>query len=210
MDKDAIRREMRTRRVAVDQQERREVSRTICASLLASRKINLILTCWRISTYLSTSAEISTRHIINAILGIGREICVPVWNQANLSYDLSLLPPGMKLIKGQLGIREPAYPMPVPVWDVDAFIIPGLAFDMYGGRLGFGAGFYDRILAQHRNTAKLIALCYDWQVLDDQVIPQEPHDVSMQWIITEKRVIRCGQLTVPGTLKPGKGDESAQ
>jgi 5-formyltetrahydrofolate cyclo-ligase len=101
----------------------------------------------------------------------------------------------MKFIKGQLGVREPQVQMPVPVWDVDAFIIPGLAFDTYGARLGFGAGYYDRILSAARKSAKLIGVCYDWQVIEGDEIPQESHDIRVGWIVTEKRVIKCGKKT---------------
>lgn len=192
MEKESIREQMRERRHEVTEDERRSASSAICANLLESRKINLFLTCWRISTYLSTPCEISTRHLVSEFWGAAREVCVPVWNPESQSYDLSLLAPGIKLVKGPLGIREPVARFPVPAWEVDAFIIPGLAFDMYGGRLGFGAGFYDTILAQRRHNARLIALCHDWQVVEEQPLPQEPHDVRMNWIVTEKRVIKCG------------------
>jgi 5-formyltetrahydrofolate cyclo-ligase len=192
MDKESIRAQMRERRHEVTEEERRSASRAICDNLLESRKIGLFLSCWRISAYLSTACEISTRRLVGEFWNASREVCVPVWNAENQCYDLSLLSPGVKLVKGPLGIREPVVRLPVPAWEVDAFIIPGLAFDMYGGRLGFGAGFYDKILAKRRHNARLIALCHDWQVIEDQPIPQEPHDVRMHWIVTEKRVIKCG------------------
>ena len=75
-------------------------------------------------------------------------------------------------------------------WDVDAFILPGLAFDAQGGRLGYGAGYYDRILSKAARNAPKIALCYDWQVLEEP-LPQEPHDIPVDWIVTDTRVIDC-------------------
>jgi 5-formyltetrahydrofolate cyclo-ligase len=70
------------------------------------------------------------------------------------------------------------------------FILPGLAFDMQGGRLGYGAGVYDAILSQARKRAPKIALCYDWQVLEEP-LPLEAHDIRLDWIVTERRVIKC-------------------
>ena len=193
MDKESIREEMRERRHAVTDEERRQAGRAICANLMESRKINLMLTCWRISSYLSTPHEIPTRYIIREFWNARREVCVPAWNAEDNAYDLCLFHAGMKVVKGPLGIREPIIRLPVPAWDVDAFIIPGLAFDMYGARVGFGAGFYDKILAETRKTAQLIAVCHDWQVVEDAPIPQEPHDIRVKWIVTDKRVIKCGK-----------------
>lgn len=192
MDKDSIREAMRTRRHEVTEEERKTAAKAVCQNLMESTKIGLLLSCWKISTYLSTSHELPTRYIVRAFWGAGREVNVPAWNEENKAYDLCAFLPGMKVIEGPLGVREPVVRFPVPAWDVDAFIIPGLVFDMYGARLGFGAGFYDRILAGARNAARLIAVCYDWQVIEDEQVPQEPHDIRVNWIVTDKRVIKCG------------------
>jgi 5-formyltetrahydrofolate cyclo-ligase len=56
--------------------------------------------------------------------------------------------------------------------------------------LGYGAGIYDTILSQARKSVPKIAICYDWQILEKS-LPLEPHDVRMDWIVTDKRVIRC-------------------
>jgi len=192
MDKDTIREEMRAKRHEITKEERKRSSKQICRTLVESRKLNLLLSAWNISTYLSTSHEIRTRHLIQEVWNARRNVCVPGWDADNSSYRLCALLPDMKFIKGPLGVREPQVQMPFPVWDVDAFIIPGLAFDMYGARLGFGAGYYDRILSEARKSAKLIAVCYDWQVIEDVEIPQEPHDIRVGWIVTDKRVIKCG------------------
>jgi len=194
MDKTEIREAMRTRRHAVTGPERKQAAKAIGRTLVESRKLNLLLNSWNIATYLSTAHEIPMRYLITQIWNAARNVCVPAWDAEIASYKLCTLLPDMKFITGPFGVREPAVQLPVPVWDVDAFIIPGLAFDLYGGRLGFGAGFYDRILANARKSARLIAVCYDWQVVEDQEeqIPQEPHDVRVDWIVTDKRVIKCG------------------
>lgn len=193
MDKESIRDEMRARRKELTEPERRKAGKLICQNLLESQKINLLLTCWRISIYLSAKHEIPTRYISKELWNCAREVCVPAWDKDRRSYILCAFLPGMKLIEGPLGIREPVARFPVQAWDVDAFIIPGLAFDTYGARLGFGGGFYDRILSETRKSTKLIALCHDWQVIEDKAIQQEPHDIRMNWIVTEKRVIKCGK-----------------
>ena len=198
MDKESIRDEMRARRREISEDDRKKAGRLICSNLMRSQKINLLLSCWKISTYLSSSHEIPTRYLMRELWNATREVCVPAWNAMDKTYMLCAFPPGMEVVKGHCGIREPAHRFPIQTWDVDAFIIPGLAFDMYGARLGFGAGYYDRILSKARKSARLIAFCHDWQVIEDLQIPQEPHDIRVNWIVTEKRVIKCG---VPPTRR---------
>ncbi len=187
--KDEIRQEMREKRKAITKEERREAGKEIAQKLIES-DIRLLLKAWRIALYLSTPHEIPTRYIARAIFEAGREVAVPYWSQTNRKYQLTLMTPTSKFITGRLRIREPRKRMPTLPLDIDAFIIPGLAFDVQGGRLGFGAGIYDDILSQARKSAPKIALCYDWQVLDVP-LPLEPHDICMDWIVTDKRVISC-------------------
>lgn len=187
--KDEIRLEMREKRKAITKEERLGAGKEIAKKLIES-DIRLLLQAWRISLYLSTTHEIPTRFIARAIWEAGREIAVPYWSKTKKKYQLSLMNPKTKFIMGKFGIREPRERIPTFLLDIDAFIIPGLAFDAQGGRLGFGAGIYDDMLSQARKSAPKIAICYDWQVLDDP-LPLEPHDICMDWIVTEKRVISC-------------------
>ncbi len=187
--KEDIRAQIRERRQAVKPEERKESSRAIAKNVLGDQ-IHLLLHAWRVCVYLSTQHEISTRYIVRACWEAGREVCVPAWSRSNEEYRLYAIAPDIPLIKGRHGIREPAIRMPVLPWDVDAFILPGLAFDTLGGRLGFGAGHYDYILSKSARRSPKIALCYDWQVLDTP-LPQEPHDIPMDWVVTDKRVIHC-------------------
>jgi 5-formyltetrahydrofolate cyclo-ligase len=187
--KDEIRLEMRERRKEIAQEDRREAGKEI-AKKLAESDIRLLLQAWRIAMYLSTEHEIPTRYIARSIFEAGREVVVPYWSESGNKYKLSLMKPTTTLIKGKMGIREPRERLPVFPFDIDAFIIPGLAFDAQGGRLGYGAGIYDGILVEARKQTPKIAICYDWQVLDDP-LPLEPHDIRMDWIVTEKRVISC-------------------
>ncbi|MBD3249381.1 5-formyltetrahydrofolate cyclo-ligase [Candidatus Woesearchaeota archaeon] len=71
--------------------------------------------------------------------------------------------------------------------DVDIVIIPGIAFDKSGNRLGYGSGFYDIFLQDITSTK--VALAYEFQIFNN--IPSEPHDITMDYIITEKRIINC-------------------
>ncbi|MEI7900504.1 MAG: 5-formyltetrahydrofolate cyclo-ligase [bacterium] len=189
MTKDEIRQQMRDARSKITPEERKTLGQEVCKNVL-DEPIRLLLRAWRVCIYLSTRNEIPTRYVARAVWDAGREVCVPVWSQSNEKYKLSAMNAHTRLITGHHGIREPAVRIPVMPWDVDAFILPGLAFDKYGGRLGYGAGHYDHILGKAARIAPKIALCYDWQVLDEPV-PQEPHDIPMDWIVTDTRVIDC-------------------
>lgn len=188
-EKDEIRIRMRERRHAVTQDERKTAGKAICKNLLGD-DIQLLLHAWRVCIYLSTKNEIPTRYAAREVWNAGREVCVPAWSRSDEVYKLYALDPRMRLITGHHGIHEPEMRIPVFPWDVDAFILPGLAFDARGGRLGYGAGHYDSILAKAAKTAPKIALCYDWQVVDAP-LPQDEHDIPMDWVVTDKRVINC-------------------
>lgn len=184
-----IRQEMRAKRKEISQEKRLEAGQEIAKKLVES-EIRLLLQAWKVALYLSMTHEIPTRFIARSIWEAGREIVVPYWSTTQEIYQLTLMKPSTTLITGKMGIREPQERIPVSPVEVDTFILPGLAFDLQGGRLGYGAGIYDTILAQARKSAPKIALCYDWQVLDEP-LPLEPHDVRMDYLVTEKRVINC-------------------
>jgi len=209
--KDEVRVRMREKRHAVTHDERKAAGKDIFRNLLGD-EIQLLLHAWRVCLYLSTKNEIPTRYIARELWGAGREICLPAWSRSDEVYKLYAFDPQMRLITGHHGIREPAIRIPVLPWDVDAFILPGLAFDEQGGRLGYGAGHYDAILAKANKTAPKIALCYDWQVVE-QPLPQDAHDMRMDWIVTDKRVINCVEnrrAQVPDSTSTANHPETAQ
>ncbi len=83
----------------------------------------------------------------------------------------------------QFGIGEPTGPKWTDLAAVDLIVVPGVAFDRQGNRMGRGRGFYDRMLKSTPNAVK-IGVAYDFQILD--AIPVEPHDVPMDAVITEQ------------------------
>lgn len=90
--------------------------------------------------------------------------------------------PALELVAATFGIREPAPALPpVAVTRIDAFLCPGLAFDVKGGRLGRGRGYYDRMLAGARPEAMKIGVCAAYQIVPD-TFPQ-PHDVRMDRVV---------------------------
>jgi 5-formyltetrahydrofolate cyclo-ligase len=85
-------------------------------------------------------------------------------------------------------MEQPADTGPViPIPEIDVFLVPGLAFDLRGGRLGNGAGHYDRILSSARGDALSIGIAPGARLVD--VVPVEAHDVLVGWLATEEGVI---------------------
>jgi len=193
--KDDIREEMRERRKEISRERRRYTARII-AEQVAEGQIRLVTRAFRVSLYLSTRYEIPTRYIARSMWESNREVCVPAWNPSEKRYGLCELHPTMRLITGHLGIREPAEQVPVMPWDADSFVLPGLAFDPYGGRLGYGKGIYDSILMRANSTAIKIGICYDWQIVDEP-LPLEPHDRYVDWVVSDKRIIHCKAIRGP-------------
>lgn len=85
------------------------------------------------------------------------------------------------MAKGAYGINEPQNGLPVDVCEIDAIVVPGVAFTMDGARMGRGKGYYDKYLSQSGCRALKIGVCYREQLVPD--IPTEPHDVKMDTVI---------------------------
>ncbi|RMG32676.1 MAG: 5-formyltetrahydrofolate cyclo-ligase [Planctomycetota bacterium] len=101
-----------------------------------------------------------------------------------------------QLAPGRFGIPEPSETIVrqaarrVSVADCVAVFVPGLAFDPHGGRLGYGGGYFDRTLFEKPSAAPAVGLAFDCQVVAR--CPMEPHDVGVDLLITETRIIDCG------------------
>lgn len=155
------------------------------SAAIASRVLALPWTqqAHRIALYAALGSEVDTRHVFAALRQRGVVCCYPaVQPDRQLQFvDVSDV---THLLPGAYGIDEPAGEA-VPLEAVDAMIIPGLAFDSQGTRLGYGAGYYDRALARYNGVR--IGLAYAQQVLP--VLPAAAHDQAMDVIVTEVSVI---------------------
>ncbi|MCX7714574.1 MAG: 5-formyltetrahydrofolate cyclo-ligase [Clostridia bacterium] len=163
-----------------------------------SRKIREILFCTSfyknadtIMTYLSAKNEPDTLEIVKVATQSGKKIVVPIADMKTNNMRLSYLPTLDGLCRNSFGILEPRgdFFVPCDVQNVDLILVPGLAFDEKGGRIGYGKGFYDRFLT--KTKAVFVALCYDFQVIEK--VAAEAHDVFMDFILTESRLIDCGK-----------------
>jgi 5-formyltetrahydrofolate cyclo-ligase len=139
---------------------------------------------------LSIGSEVPTRALVDDARRRGLRVAVPVTLTAERRLLPTELPDDDRLVAGPFGILEPRSDarVPVPVDRLDLVVVPGVAFDPQGNRLGWGAGYYDRLLAQVRADAPIVALAFECQIVP--AIPPESHDVPVDVIVTEQRIIR--------------------
>ncbi len=137
--------------------------------------------------YIGTDYEIRTGKIIESMLSEGKKVCVPLcYGKGRM--DAIRIKSMSELLPGRYGIPEPsAGGEKISPSGIDAIIVPGVAFDEAGNRLGRGGGYYDRFMEGAKNAAK-IALCREMSLLSE--VPYEEHDQSVDIIVTENRVIR--------------------
>lgn len=189
MDKGEIRDLIRQKRREVDDSTRRRAGRAIADHLFADIP-RLLIAAHSWNVYLSSPKEVPTRYLVRRLYAEGKLVSVPRWDAVLSCYGLNAFPPGMPLVAGPQNIPEPLELLPVHPCDIDCFIIPGLAFDHHGGRLGYGGGHYDRILSKVSPRPLKIGIGFDFQLLDEP-LPLEPHDIVLDYIVTERRTVNC-------------------
>jgi len=131
--------------------------------------------------YISLGGEPETSGMIDAARSLGKIVMVPVCMKNNTIIRPCLLEDSAKLRVGPYGIREPALERPVPLDNLDLVIVPGVAFDKKGNRLGRGKGYYDRFLKILSPKAHTIGLAFDFQILPS--VPVQAHDVSVEKVL---------------------------
>ncbi|HEY4309013.1 MAG TPA: 5-formyltetrahydrofolate cyclo-ligase [Pirellulales bacterium] len=140
--------------------------------------------------YVDVRTEVRTRHSLPGALGHGKRIVVPYC--VNGELELFLLEDMDELSIGMYKILEPkpdlrnAPGKRVPVKELDLVMVPGVAFDRRGARMGHGMGYYDKLLEHARPDAPLVALAFECQLFPE--IPTQEHDVFMDKIITENEI----------------------
>jgi 5-formyltetrahydrofolate cyclo-ligase len=134
---------------------------------------------------------VKTDKIISEALAHGKRILVPFANVAKRQLLLSEISNLNELSPGAFGIPEPKHNKKFPIEKVDLVIVPGIAFDRKGNRVGYGTGFYDRFLKKIKKSVPFVALAYDFQIVGD--IPANKMDVRIHKIVTEKEIIECAK-----------------
>lgn len=148
--------------------------------------------------YVSFRSEVDTRRYLQDVIQMGKKLILPVVDTRHRILKLYELKDTAELVPGYMRIPEPGVRnnRRVPLNDVDLVIIPGTGFDLKGNRLGYGGGYYDRLLSyEAKQLAKTdkhiptVALAFEEQIGEE--IPAEPHDIKVDMIVTDERLIHC-------------------
>jgi 5,10-methenyltetrahydrofolate synthetase len=181
--KAALRQAILARRDVADVASRSRDSHTITQKLCALpayRAANFV------AAYASFGSELDTSEFIARILTDGKQLLLPRINRAQRALELrQVVDLGADLVAGVWGIREPAERCPIlSLTSVEFILVPGVAFTPSGARLGYGGGFYDRLLASFDRRVARIAAAFDLQMVDK--LPEGPHDQRVDRVVTEK------------------------
>lgn len=161
-------------------------------SLIITNKVmSLIKDYDDVLIYSSINSEVDTKDLINTLLNEKR-LFLPKVNGENMNfYKIDNI---NQLAIGYMDIKEPSYESMEAnkdnFNDNSVIIIPGAAFDLKGNRVGYGKGYYDRYLTKYPKLIKM-ALAYEEQIVD--VIENDIYDIPMDYIITDKRIIRINE-----------------
>ena len=177
--KAALRAEMRAAVRAISPVERLAASRAICERLAGQgiwKNAKLIL------LFAPMASEPDIWPLAEMAVADGKTVALPRFISAKQHYEAAIVQDQVRdLITGQFGIKEPGATCGVAdLKRLDLVLVPGLAFDWHGRRLGRGRGFYDRLLAEV--SGKTCGIAYDQQLVS--AIPVEPHDVRLNCILT--------------------------
>jgi 5-formyltetrahydrofolate cyclo-ligase len=165
-----------------------ELSRTICGRFMALPDYSAAKT---VLFYIDVRAEVRTRHSLPDALSSGKAIIVP-WCNDQGELELFRMSSMEELAIGMYKILEPKPELrTLPEKqcrpdELDLVMVPGVAFDRRGGRMGHGKGYYDKLLQYARPDAPLVALAFECQLFPE--VPVAPHDIFMDKIITESAV----------------------
>lgn len=139
-------------------------------------------------SYASYESEADSFSISMELMKNGATLAYPL-SHSDYSMEFKIINTFGDLVKGYKGILEPPSSLKNAENIPDFIIMPGVAFDKSGNRIGYGKGYYDRFLMKYKTKPLLIAICYECQIYN--AIPNEKNDIKMDFIITEKSIYKC-------------------
>ncbi|MCX7774048.1 MAG: 5-formyltetrahydrofolate cyclo-ligase [Clostridia bacterium] len=185
MNKAQIREDMLARRKALPKEYARTASEAICSAIIES---DVFAKSQTVLSYMPYGNEVAIKEVNLLLINTGKRLCVP---RTLLNYDMEAVPVdhlGSDLIQARFGLLEPApHKKAIKPEKIDLILIPGVAFDQTGNRLGHGRGYYDRFLLKCRKDAYKLGVAFDFQVLS--ALPFESYDIRMNAVVTEKAFI---------------------
>ncbi len=181
--KKTLRASVIARRDALDAETRRRDSQAITAKLLALPEYRAARV---VCAYASFGSEFETAAFCSDVIAAGKRLLLPRVNREARVLELREVKNlGGDLVVGVWGIREPTeHCSIVPLSSVEFLLVPGVAFTANGDRLGYGGGFYDRLLTELKPGVARVVAAFSMQVVDN--LPTGPRDQRVHRIVTEQ------------------------
>lgn len=188
--KDSLRREIKRKRDNLTPDEVNEKSKLVKEKLLSLPEFKSA----RIVAFYASfkkSNEVETEEMIKEAMTMGKTVLVPVTDTVEDKIVFSEIKSLDDMAPGTFDILEPVPEMRkiFPNEAIRLIVVPGIVFDLEGYRIGYGLGYYDKFLSGLAKYVTKVGLAYDFQVVEK--IPVEGHDVRLNKIITDERIIEC-------------------
>lgn len=182
-----IRAEIRSALASMSEADRREGSMAICTRVGG---MPYFVTSRTIMFYLPMTGEPDITPLIESALRDGRTVCVPEvnWEKREIRPTQIESLDARSFKVDRHGLRIPVSSREIGQTRLDLVIVPGLAFDRQGRRLGRAAGFYDRFLGGLDGPVTTVGVAFERQIVEN--VPVEPHDVSVDLVVTDRHVFQ--------------------
>ncbi len=187
--KNEIRKMVRAIVAAMTEEQRHDASVAACNRLLA---LEAFQNAHTIMLYMPMTSEVDVTTVAVRCFRTGKTVCVPNvnWTRKDMEpVEVTSLDDDV-MDCDEHGVRVPKNCKPVPAGLIDLVVVPGLAFDPQGNRLGRSGGFYDRFLAKLKPSITTIGLAFEQQIVD--AVPVKSHDVAVEIVVTDRRVSHAG------------------
>jgi 5-formyltetrahydrofolate cyclo-ligase len=184
--KSVFRKNLKDQREQVSPQAAQEASQSVWVQL---KEESFYKKSKRIAAFVSSGTEINTRPLLEGILGAGKELYLPRVDMAQTLIHFHAITNLNNLTPGPYNIPEPKEGVVIAPEQLDLILIPGLAFDSRGHRLGYGKGYYDRFLPLLRLGCFKLGVAYACQIIDKT--PNHDHDIPVNAVLTEKYILLC-------------------
>jgi 5-formyltetrahydrofolate cyclo-ligase len=182
-EKKAIRSRVLAARDALPAAAREQYAESVLATALASTQF---VHAKAVLAYVSFGSELSTETLLRRTLAEGKSLVLPRVVKGAAQLQLHRVQTLDQLTAGVWGIREPRADAPtVALYDIDFILVPGVAFDLAGFRIGYGGGYYDRLLGAANPATTRLSVAFDCQLVD--AVPNEAHDARVDIIITNQQ-----------------------
>ena len=141
-----------------------------------------------IALYVNKGSEVETKPLIRKALASGKKVLIPITKKNTRELLYSEISSLDALVPGTFGIPEPRDAKARALTTANIVLVPGVVWDIYGYRLGWGKGYFDTVLSRLSDSSLSIGLSFDLQLVEQ--VPREQFDLPVEMLVTESRVIR--------------------